>query len=570
MNKASHRAVTLQANGVSPFDWAFVLPLLGLVAVLFIRCWRGLDVTDEMQYYGQVLALVESGRLFSTDLFVQQLVYLPFYPLFKAHHLLFGETGLVLFGRLVLALLLLALYFGVRKALLDLGVSRWPAGLAAFAVTFAVPFHGIFALSYNTVSQAGWVLFILWCMVPGTVPVWRWVALIVFVGFAHPVAAIAMTAVLAVWLPRQSEAVEWRRWVLAVLCGLTFSLMVLVSFTSWRELGRALTFSAGFGAGGGALFTDKLAVGSILVYGVAMLSLSKALPRMPRQGSMWLAFVPLMLFMFWVGRKLVREAWSYGYTAPIAQCAGLIAIGCVVLACLRPMTSATPLRALLLVSLVHFLVLVGTSSNGLAQGLGAIMVVVPLACALVAPQAGGGKPWMATALSLMALLLASIHWSKAPYRDWPWYRLDRSFDDVAAFRYLKVSAPNHDLLDAYRRSVGPLMAGRSALIASERPGLYFALGVRPQTCMLYMHSAGEVEAAEALSSCLDERRPEVILNLIGPSDQAPSTLQPIILAQIARLGMSCRNGSLPDHWIHAAHDATSVSHQLCAEAGLEE
>lgn len=562
MNKESLSSAALRANGPDAFDRAFVLPLLGLVAVLFIRCWHGLDVTDEMQYYGQILALVESGRLFSTDLFVQQLVYLPFYPFFKAHHLLFGEVGLVLFGRLALSLLLLALYVGARKALLSLGASRWLAGLAAFTVTFAVPFHGIFALSYNTVSQAGWVLFILWCMAPRAVPAWRWIALLVFVGFAHPVAAIAMVAVLLVWLPKQPEPIEWRHWMVAALCGSVFSVCLLFGFTSWSDLSRALVFSGGFGAGGGALFSDKMALGSILVYALVMLSLCWAVPRMPRRWG-WIAGIPLILFMLWVGRRLVRETWSYGYTVPIAQFAGLIAIGCMVLACLRPAASAAGLRALILVSLVHFLVLVGTSSNGLAQGLGALMVLIPLACALVSPQEEAGRPWMAITCSVLVLLLASIHWSKAPYRDWPWYRLNRSFDDVAAFRYLKVSSPNFDLLDSYRQAVGFALAGRQALIASERPGLYFALRAHPQTCMLYMHSAGGSVSAQALSSCLDERRPEVILEIGGQGEQVMSPLQHIIRAQIERLRMTCRQGRLPDHWIHAMHGAPDVRYQLC-------
>src|SRR6218665_3549739 len=141
----SFRGKALGMSRHGHFDRAFVLPLLGLMAVLFIRCWRGLDITDEMQYYGQILGLVESGRFFSSDLFIQQLVYLLFYPAFKVHHLVLGEVGFVLFGRVVLALLLIALYACVRKELLRLGAGRWPAGLAAFAVTFAVPFHGIFA-----------------------------------------------------------------------------------------------------------------------------------------------------------------------------------------------------------------------------------------------------------------------------------------------------------------------------------------------------------------------------------------------------------------------------------------
>ena len=560
------RGESPRSNGPDPIDWARVLPLMGLLAVLFIRCWRGLDITDEMQYYGQILGLMESGRLFSSDLFVQQLVYLLFYPAFKLHHHVFGELGLVLFGRVVLALLLLALYASVRWELLKLGSGRWPAGIAAFAVTFAVPFHGIFALSYNTVSQIGWVLFVLWCMAPRAVSPWRWTALLVLVGFAHPVAAVAMVVALAVLLLSRPGEVEWRRWVAAALCGLMFSVALLFSFTSWADLSRALVFSGGFGAGGGALFADKTAFCSLLAYMSVMVLLSWGLPRMPKQWG-WVAGVPLIVLMIWSGRRLVRDVWSYGYTVPIAQFAGLIAVGCVLLACLRPVASAAAMRSLLLVSLVHLLVLVGTSSNGLAQGLGAFMVLVPLVCALVSPQVSRGRPWLAITTSTLVLLLATIHWSKAPYRDWPWYRLERSLDDVAAFRHLKVSTPNFDLLSSYREAVGLEMAGKAALIASERPGLYFALGARPQTCMLYMHSTGGTASTQALSSCLRQRQPEVILEVLEGGMWGQSSLADVIRVQIERRDMTCREGSLTNHWIHATPGSPDVAYRLCAVSG---
>lgn len=562
MTSATLRGRKAGLNGTDSVDQAFLVPLLGLALVLLLRCWRGLDVTDEMQYYGEILGLVESGRLFSSDLFVQQLVYLLFYPLFKLHHLLMGDEALVIFGRVVLAAMLLGLYVGVRKELLNLGAARWPAGLAAFAVTFAVPFHGIFALSYNTVSQFGWVLFILWCMAPARVPAWRWVTLLVVVGFAHPVAAVAMVGVLSVLLWIQRDEVEWRRWILAALCGLAFSLALLFCFTTWDDLRRALVFSGGFGVGGGSLWLQKASAYSVLLYVSTTLALAWWLPRMPKRG-VWAVGLLLIVFMLWVGRRLVRETWSYGYSVPIAQCAGVIALSGVLLAGMRPVASVSALRALLLVSLVHFMVLVGTSSNGLAQGLGALMVLAPLACALVATPGVDSRPGWAIATSCMVLLLALVHWSKAPYRDWPWFRLDRSLDAVAAFRHIKVSRPNAELIDAYRTAVGPALAGRKALIASERPGLYFALGVRPQTCMLYMHSAGGQASAKALSLCLDGLRPDVILEVREPGAPPDSPLQRIIQAQIERLAMTCQQGQVQNHWVHAQPNSPEVVYRLC-------
>jgi hypothetical protein len=558
-------------RGGDPFDLARVLPFLCLVLVSGIRCFVGLDVTDEMQYQGQILGLIESGRLFSTDLFIQQLVYLLFLPVFKLYHLLFGEVAFVLFGRVLLALVLIALYGVVRQALLRLGSTRWQAAVAAFAVTFAVPYHGIFALSYNTLSQCAWVVFAVWYLDPLKVSPWRWVALLVLAGFAHPVAAFAMAGLLAMAL-LQGRAVKWAHWGVAALVGLFFCVVLLFSFTSLADLSRSLAFSRGFGVGGGALWSHAPSLYSIAAYIVAMAVLAW-LPIGPRQ--LWVVCaIVLSGLMIWAGRHLVRGHWSYGYTVELAQVAGLIAMGAHLLARLSPGVEATGsrpvLNALGRVGVVHFLVLVGTSSNGLTQGLGALMLTIPLACALVSVRPESGQRWAAVLLSIplwLAMLLALIHWSVAPYRDRPWYRQDRGASDVPAFRYLSVSAPNLALLDAYRHEVGNEVNGQQALIASERPALYLALGARPQTCMLYMHSAGNAVSSAALAQCLASRRPEVILDVLGgEAEHADTPLRRIIREQVALRGMTCRVGQVHEHWIHASLAAGPVRYRLCTLA----
>lgn len=555
-------------RAVDPFDLARVLPFLCLVLVLGARCFVGLDVTDEMQYQGQILGLIESGRLFSTDLFIQQLVYLLLLPAFKLYHLVFGEIAFVLFGRVLLALVLIALHEVVRKALLHLGSTRWQSAVAAFAVTFAVPYHGIFAFSYNTISQCAWVVFVMWYLDPSKVSPWRWVALLVMAGLAHPVAALAMAGLLAIAL-FQGQAVKWAHWGVAALAGLCFCIALLFSFTSGAELSRSLAFSRGFGVGGDALWSHPQSLYSIAAYIVAMAGLAW-LPIGPRQLRVVCAIV-LSGLMIWAGRHLVRGNWSYGYTVELAQVAGLMAIGAHLLARLSLGVEASGarsvLRALSRVGVVHVLVLVGTSSNGLSQGLGALMLTIPLMCGLVSVRPESDRRWAAVLLAVpvwLGMLLALIHWSVAPYRDRPWYRPDHGASDVPAFRFLSVSSPNLALLEAYRREVGGELRGRQALIASERPGLYLALGVRPQTCMLYMHSAGNEISSATLAQCLSSRRPDVILDVLGGgAEQADTPLRRIIREQGVLRGMTCRVGQVHEHWIHASPASGPVLYRLC-------
>lgn len=558
-------------GAADPFDGTRILPFLCLLLVLSIRCVRGLDVTDEMQYYGQILGLIESGRLFSSDLFIQQLVYLLFYPAFKLHHLVFGEVGFVLFGRVLLALVLITLYGRIRKALMRLGSSRWQSALAAFAVTFAVPYHGIFALSYNTISQCAWVVFVVWYLQPQKTPPWMWVVLLAVAGFAHPVAALAMGALLVIALVRQGQTVDWMRWSIAAFFGLLLCSVWLFSFTNWAELKSSLVFSRGFGAGGGPLWTHAPSLLFAAIYVAAMVAVG-CTPRFPRSWARPCAFL-LSLLLIFGAQQLVRGDWSYGYTVAMAQVAGLMAIGAYLLARIQPIAFppdvAPTLRPLSIAGVMHFLVLVGTSSNGLSQGMGAFMVMVPLACAFVSIREGRSRFSFASAVPLsLTLLLALIHWSVAPYRDRPWYRLDSEVDDVPAFRYLKVSAPNFALMEAYRQEFEAELKGRPALIASERPGLYFALGAHPQTCMLYMHSAGNPASANVLTNCLMSRRPEVILDVREwAPDPAETPLRRIVRQQTDLRGMSCRTGQMPDLWIHAMPTGGPVSYRLCVLRG---
>ena len=132
-----------------------------LVAVLFFRVSSGFDHTDEMQYYGQLIGLLEQGRLFSNDLFVQQTVWLPLYPLFWLYYFFLGEAYLIFFARAFMALMIFGLFvFAVnrfRKLEFDMAL----ASLTAFCLTFAVTHHNIFAVSYNTLSQFLWIGFLL-------------------------------------------------------------------------------------------------------------------------------------------------------------------------------------------------------------------------------------------------------------------------------------------------------------------------------------------------------------------------------------------------------------------------
>ena len=83
------------------------------------------------------------------------------------------------------------------------------------------------------------------------------------------------------------------------------------------------------------------------------------------------------------------------------------------------------------------------------------------------------------------------------------------------------------MLQTFRESLSGEVVARSMLIVSNLPALYFALGVRPATCMLYMHSLPRGEAAETFDRCMGRRFPDAILQVIPPPND-PASLSPVV------------------------------------------
>lgn len=540
-----------------------------LTASLVVRCMHGLDLSDEMQYYGQIAALTAKGRLFETDLFVQQLVYVPFYPFFKLHAALFQQAGLVLFGRALLAACLVALFVYARRFMRKLGGGHAESGLAALALTFAASYHGIFAISYNTISQLGWVLFLLWFVEWPAGRWWRWATLVVLTGFAHPAAAILMGALLSVRLlieRRFAELLAWFAWA-ALVAGL--ALGVLLCFTSWQDLWQSLVFSKGF-AVGSSLLSDPRQWRAACVFLLSLTVLNllplKWLVRLPWS---WIWCVMALLAI----RSLLIGHPVSGYTAGIARMGAWL----VVVALARYRAGIDPkdasavarLRWLTVGIAAHFLTLVITSSNGLGQGTGAMLVALPVLLGLTSVSCLPGRPsgqarLPAWAAACLMLLLSLVHWSVGPYRDSRWYQPSSPVTHVAAFQHIWTSPAHVAWLNAFQQRLSGSLRGQDVLIVSEKPALYFALGVEPQTCMLYMHSTGAASAAEVLKACLERRHPSHML-YVRPDGLEEARINPVYLLadEYARTkGLHCPDDK--DAWsLVEPVGMSSVQYRLC-------
>jgi hypothetical protein len=125
--------------------------LIFVLAVLLtsIRAFYGIDFSDEAQYVSQALSPIVANGFFESDFFIQQIVYIFYYPLVQVYVFLFETEGVFLFLRMLFLVesffaSFLLYRFTEKKFGHDLSI------LLASAVVAYVPFS-IYSLSYNNV-----------------------------------------------------------------------------------------------------------------------------------------------------------------------------------------------------------------------------------------------------------------------------------------------------------------------------------------------------------------------------------------------------------------------------------
>lgn len=519
-NSPTQTAIAAQPTSRLPA----ALCLLILLGVLFLRITRGVDITDEIQYYGEIKGLVESGRLFTTDLFFQQSVYILFYPLFWLHQQVFGPEGLVAFGRLTLAALMVLLFLFARRRLLAATQSDGVSSLCALALTFAVPYHGVMSPSYNTVSQLMWVVYGLWFLDWQRSKSVAWTVIPVITALAHPTSAVAMAAMA---LARMAKARDFHRIGTSLLAMAAMGAMLLalaLQFASLQQYQASLAFSSGFGVGDvffGSIDGPQMLGQIVLLFVAISICMRWASPLLPH----WVA-PPLAAgaacALFW--------PFAHPFTAYGTSTVKLLSILC---AAAYAWAWSTPTRQgrtdshdspswLMGMLLGYTSTIAVTSGNGVWQATGALMVALPLlqAFAFRRTETTPGRlthpVWLLA--PLITVCLGLVHWSAFPYREARWWQATQAVKDIPEFRFLHTTPARAALLDQVRRELRPQTQARRTLVITEYPGLYFAMGARIESCMVYMHSITSDTSEQRLLECLKTKQPEVVVDVYA-SDQ---------------------------------------------------
>lgn len=495
-------------------------PLFILFLLFFVRSYLGVNLQDEIQYYYQIIGLVDNDKPFSNDLYIQQLIYLIFYPIFKPYYYVFGESGLILYGRIVFSILLFVIYEFSRRQFLAVGCKKLDAGLCAVALVLVLPYHGIYGLSYNTVSQICWVCTVLFVLFRMSIPIWVWSVLIIISIIAHPIGGFAIGAIciyhhLSSSLTAKSINIILLSTVLGILCFGFIALSVGID-----TLLKTLNFTRGFSVGVAVLKSTQVLQMLLIALFILFATLIDAKRKFARYVIAASIFL-FLIFEFYILYLSVSSSnetyWPSSYNKQILGfwvlicCISIYAYRCIAQ---NNYESDYKLSGLITLLSIQAVTLSGTSSNGIIQAVGAFSMFVPIINALIIQNAYSQKTLglSRTLTFLVALSVCSIS-IFLPYGQDSLYRHDRRSSSLPLFSGLYLPEDQLAFFENVKEHIGPFANRKEGLIFSKIPAIYSILDVKPSTCMIYNHSLGSNLAEDILLECMLKKKINLIIKV---------------------------------------------------------
>lgn len=496
------------------------------LATIAVQLWRvlcGLDFNDEMQYYGELVSLLDHNRLFATDLFLQQNVDLLLYPILKPYTLLAGHWGLIVAVRGLFAALVLAVAWRTYASLRSVGTAAIPAALAGLAITFALPLTNVYSVSYNTVSLALFGLclaeFVDWLGRNGRPRLWFWAVVLPLMLLVYPPLGVVVSAVAVARLLAAGQ----RAWLWPALWRGALASAVLLAlyfcFADLADLGQALAFSKAFGVAqvirGERFYLKVLAFVLVGVpAGLALARSGRLAGWLDRPVLRWLGLAAVALgaglaCTFAVG----RAEWQF----PLAALALVLTTLAALLVAVTPMqVPAVAWVACLYVAAGATMAV--TSGNGFRQIQWPSLAAVPALTGLlwlhserIAAARRGPWRWAPPLLTASSLALALELFLLHPYGDQPLYRSTQPVVGAPALAGLYATPEKAAAVAAARAALGDVVPGSHVMVVGAQPWLYQALDLWPDTDMIFMHPYSAIEGQELLGARLLQRRPAVIL-----------------------------------------------------------
>ncbi len=539
-------------------------PLLIVIAVLLIRMTMGVDFADEGQYLGEMLSLVQNNKLFVTDLFYQQFCYVIFYPLLKLYFSVFQEDGFLLFTRSILASLSFLVFIVARKSFLKIGVPILASGILAVALTFSIAYHNIFSLSYNTISQVLWILFLLFYWNGAFLKNKFFPVIICLSLITHPLSGVAMSGLV---FARCLTVMNFKYLIsfsVNLIFGMLFLLVLSKEFFLIPDFLISIKFSKSFGVLTTLLENKDQIVMTAFIFIMNIIILVVQKEYLKRFFSINLLLLSIFICFVYLIRTavFVYPQPMAGYWPKLSFTFGiLLTVSAGYLFANIEERYRTNCKWLIFGILGHFLTLTISSGNGFAQSVGAFWVGLTILVGLLA-SITMEKPerfrlvYVRKIIPFALLGVFVLHWTLFPYRSVSWVQSTEYYNTTGLFRFIGMSPHQKSVLESYRNKFGQKLEGKRLLIAGQYPVLYFIYNAEPATCMLFMHSIPNKQVFSLLEDCIERKAPNAILQLASDSSEfnasEPYTGELIKSLQLSLNANKCSEGKLffptGEHW----------------------
>tara|TARA_B100000242_G_scaffold293966_1_gene273949 strand:- start:1510 stop:3174 length:1665 start_codon:yes stop_codon:yes gene_type:complete len=484
---------------------------------LVLNVFLGLDLTDEMQYYGQVKGLLDTNRLFSNDLFIQQTIYLLFFPLFKIHEYFFLDKGLVIFSRFIVFIISLSVTFYAYLQFNKLSNKTIVNLFAALSLCLSIFFTGNFSLNYNSASQILWILFLLNFLNWEEKNIVFFLFLFFLMLFINPLMALSIASILFIRYIFEKNLKEILFIISSFFLIFICYVFLLIKFSSPEILWTSIAFSQGFNIGsiiewkGIDFFLLFLIMFSFVIYFNKYLNF--------RLSNYYKSFY----YLFFLATYLLATFFltiNSNY---------LILIFCITFLYLtvsnikvnESVIEKNKFKWQIFSIFIFFLSAILFSSNGVKQGLSSLLIALPLLI-IYSNQLLFFKLMkknIKVSPIFFIFIIFFLNNFLYSYRDNNIMYQSEEVDFIPAFYQIRVSPARYNFLKKTSESFEDLK-NKETLIVSRFPVIYFSGFAKYETCMIFMHSIESSSSEERLSQCLNSKKPEKII--LVKEDSFPS------------------------------------------------
>ena len=496
-------------------------------SLLIVKTYMGLDFTDELQYYGQILSLLNHDKLFAEDLFIQQFLYIFYLPFFKFFQWLNPDlNGLIVFSRYCLLFTIIISIFLIRKMLSSFNSPSKYFTCAFICILLA---DKIFAISYGSLALIISTLIIALYLSKNHFVFKNLVAsfLCLILCFCHPWIGVCLTCIWVTLIFLDNEkGLMYFLGCFSVFASLIFGLLLHTSYLDLFDFIKAIKFSSQYNNGNILKITHDMQTLSLYWLLSSIISIFthfKNIANLNLKHFLEHKLFPLLtstisvsfILYFWNSFSLLQNYIFYYIS---------------ILVSLNLSPTDPKINSLFLK--IHWAgtftgtILAITTSNGLEAFSQGVIMFSPFLLLLLVDQIKISTPFFARSglIFTVFIILASATWAiRHPYRDQRLTNLTHELEFGSIFSGLKVSQTKKATMTWLSKSLSDLGIedGESALVVGGHPWIYFGSSLKPRTPVTFMHFRAKPGAFKIIAEHISSSPPP---DLIFIAEKPPAEI----------------------------------------------